>query len=460
MPPLWFVVRQGKEAGPYSGQQLKDLAASGRLQRTDLVRREDQTKAVPAQRISGLFASRDGEAHALPVAVPVRQPVPAAPHPATPRLPPSATAGPAPLWEHLGLILPLVVFCFPVGLVLVWRHPGWSKGQKWTWTGAVGAVLLVAMIASAIDRKAAQKDLAEADALWLSGKKADAAARYRALLQSPSVRPEEHPLIYGRLIDFSFESGNEQEGKGLIAEARKRSVVPSVSHTAARAALDATLRATAPGSLKEQLASIVQGNFGLTAEEVEAINSPGKDVNGINYSTYDALGNKNGLFTGPRASHKFIRFEIRDGVECVTLISEEFPRKVDENGATYDRREISFRDGETNAVHTHPVRITLLNKKMNWAVSTVVYYDTGEKAAYLYGFVGRRRLDERDRHRRATYWDKSGREIDQDTYCTARFGKSWRAEYAKEQADLDDMERRLEERRQKEKEAQNKPSRP
>ncbi len=81
MAASWFIERQGKETGPYSGQQLKELAASGKLRRTDLVRRQDQPKAVPAERVNGLFPSGDGKAQTVPPPIPVGTPAKFGPQP-------------------------------------------------------------------------------------------------------------------------------------------------------------------------------------------------------------------------------------------------------------------------------------------------------------------------------------------------------------------------------------------
>ena len=37
----------------------------------------------------------------------------------------------------------LLVGCFPIGLVFVWRHPKWSKNKKWIWTGACMSLLFL-----------------------------------------------------------------------------------------------------------------------------------------------------------------------------------------------------------------------------------------------------------------------------------------------------------------------------
>ena len=52
----WYVENNDGDSKLFSGEKLKELVASGRLLRTDLVRREDQTKPVLAGKIKGLFA--------------------------------------------------------------------------------------------------------------------------------------------------------------------------------------------------------------------------------------------------------------------------------------------------------------------------------------------------------------------------------------------------------------------
>ena len=51
----WFVVCGGQEVGPYNGTVLKEMASSGKLKPTDLVRRADVETARPASAIKGLF---------------------------------------------------------------------------------------------------------------------------------------------------------------------------------------------------------------------------------------------------------------------------------------------------------------------------------------------------------------------------------------------------------------------
>ena len=55
MANLWHCKRQDKQFGPFSDQQLKQLAASGKLQPSDMVQREGTDQWAPANRLKGLF---------------------------------------------------------------------------------------------------------------------------------------------------------------------------------------------------------------------------------------------------------------------------------------------------------------------------------------------------------------------------------------------------------------------
>lgn len=41
MTHQWFVARNGKEQGPFPGEQLKSFADAGKLHKDDMVRRDD-----------------------------------------------------------------------------------------------------------------------------------------------------------------------------------------------------------------------------------------------------------------------------------------------------------------------------------------------------------------------------------------------------------------------------------
>jgi hypothetical protein len=95
----WFVVRKGKEHGPFQDAQLKSLATSGKLKEEDQVRRSDQKSTVAAKSIGGLF----GPALSLESTPPA------------PASPPAATPKKSGIWMKVVYFL---MFCVIVGQVL------------------------------------------------------------------------------------------------------------------------------------------------------------------------------------------------------------------------------------------------------------------------------------------------------------------------------------------------------
>src|SRR5262249_21645493 len=55
MSEQWYYVCDGREFGPASADSLKRLAAVGRLQRGDVVRRAEEDDWLPAGAVQGLF---------------------------------------------------------------------------------------------------------------------------------------------------------------------------------------------------------------------------------------------------------------------------------------------------------------------------------------------------------------------------------------------------------------------
>lgn len=62
MASSWYVEKRGRQLGPFTGPQLKELAATGRLEPGDLVRRADSSKTVPAREVQGLFPQAGADA--------------------------------------------------------------------------------------------------------------------------------------------------------------------------------------------------------------------------------------------------------------------------------------------------------------------------------------------------------------------------------------------------------------
>lgn len=201
----WFVVREGgKEEGPYSAQQLKQMAATGCLKKNDLVRRGDAQTTKRAGDIKGLFAEFE-TTKVAPTAVAA----------------PEASRSIASRFPKKTLIIASVV-----GGVCLFL--------------CCGGFGLIAIIGHRMSVQL-NKELDDADALWDAGKQDEAIAVYREKRQSPFLdsNNKRSPAVYGRLIDYEYEKGNADVGKSLIDEADNKKIAPTVNHADAKAALAA-----------------------------------------------------------------------------------------------------------------------------------------------------------------------------------------------------------------------------
>lgn len=79
MAVSWYVEKSGKRSGPFSTAQLKEMAASGRLQPGDMVFRDGLDRPVPASKVKGLFANGTTADESQPAAPQVPAPPPARP---------------------------------------------------------------------------------------------------------------------------------------------------------------------------------------------------------------------------------------------------------------------------------------------------------------------------------------------------------------------------------------------
>jgi WD40 repeat protein len=70
----WYIEHNGKQHGPFTGAQLKELAASARLSRTARVRRGVDGKAVVAEKVKGLFPESDTNDRPVPPPLPPEEP--------------------------------------------------------------------------------------------------------------------------------------------------------------------------------------------------------------------------------------------------------------------------------------------------------------------------------------------------------------------------------------------------
>ena len=58
MSEQWYYTKGRQKVGPISADELKQLAASGQLSRTDLVWTDGMPEWIPAAKRKGLFANR------------------------------------------------------------------------------------------------------------------------------------------------------------------------------------------------------------------------------------------------------------------------------------------------------------------------------------------------------------------------------------------------------------------
>jgi len=54
----WFFTKDGVRRGPYTAEQLREQALSGKLEPGDLVWREDMPQPVEAKKVPGLFVDK------------------------------------------------------------------------------------------------------------------------------------------------------------------------------------------------------------------------------------------------------------------------------------------------------------------------------------------------------------------------------------------------------------------
>ena len=220
MTVAWYFERDGHRCGPFSGAQMQELAASGRLQVNDLVRRGADGKSVPAEQVKGLFSNGAAKNRPAP-------PPPALPHlqsrdknTASMGSTTSARAGNSTSSRKV------VVLSVVAGACLFL---------------CCGGLGLLAMFGMKMENTT-RKQLAEGDALWDKGDKPGEVGKYRDIIDNQRavfLKEEDRPRLYGRVIDYEYESGHADAGKKLIDEADRNNIAPAVSHPDAKAVVAA-----------------------------------------------------------------------------------------------------------------------------------------------------------------------------------------------------------------------------
>jgi hypothetical protein len=350
MPNIWYYTKDRKSKhGPISDDQLRELARSGEIQPTDLVRSEGAPKWMPAARVDSLFGTSQ-PATAIPVSPSQAVPVPASPESGSSSVPGNLPTENHAWWMTIlievketgkatwGQVARLVKYG-----VALWRgrsiqreaisakcalgqhmvetgqgdpeirsqvavlaekiskvelakqptktfqaerdslllrlaaqppkqngpngkiepqvarakeaeakcqehtlastaaraslFPSNSTGWRRVLTG-FGAVFLL-MTFPAMNEHAQKMSLEEGHRLWQAGKKTEAVAKYKSVLDNgvSSIDRSERPTIFQRVIEVEIDKGNTSAAKAIIQKARTYDVALSFNHPAAKSFL-------------------------------------------------------------------------------------------------------------------------------------------------------------------------------------------------------------------------------
>jgi hypothetical protein len=212
MSEQWFYSKGGQQQGPVSSQQLKQMAATGQLQPTDLVWKEGMEQWVAASSIKGLFVATTSTPPPPP------PPMPTQSNKLKPGLPPIRYSWP--------VVAALMLFCFPFGLYLVWTHPRWIRRTKMIWSAVWLALILPGLFSTLAKQSANKTRIAEANQLWVSGDKANAIVKYREAINDGIVfiNSDDRSLVVSRVVDYDLESWHIDEARNILAKSSKENV--------------------------------------------------------------------------------------------------------------------------------------------------------------------------------------------------------------------------------------------
>jgi antitoxin component YwqK of YwqJK toxin-antitoxin module len=186
----WYVIRKGKEHGPFSDAQMREFAVEGKLKEHYQVRRSGDVATYPVADLERLLIS----VHATT---------------------PPNTAPRRRSWKKR-LVLPVAILAAAfIGLVTL---------------GVVFAVK---------EGKKASELLAKANTAWDAGDKQAALSMYRDLAKQgiAFIPPQDRAMVLGRAIDADAEGGNQQSLDALVEVAISRNIQPDVSSPKAKATL-------------------------------------------------------------------------------------------------------------------------------------------------------------------------------------------------------------------------------
>lgn len=220
----WYYTRDGKQKiGPLTTAQLRELARSGQLLPSDMVKREGMPKWEQAAHVKGLFDETD---QAPTVALPVAEPAEASRRPTAGRAPKAAV----PLGRSRS------------GKDLWGKFNTLPKGLRYgILGGSAGALLLFCFLccglAAFMGQRAGQerrRDIEEAHRLWTAGDKAEAVAKYKKHIDDgvSLIEEKERPTVFQRVIEFDVEQGDTSSARRYVEKAFDRNVALAVNPAA------------------------------------------------------------------------------------------------------------------------------------------------------------------------------------------------------------------------------------
>ncbi len=249
----WFYTKDGQRVGPVSLEELQTLAASGGLQPSDMVWKQGMAQWTPAVSVSELGTSL--------MPPPLPKVVPASP-------PPLSTG------RRMGEDSTRVLAKSPISERVAddgassasskrldgetrvlqstsrfdrlrQKHPSLAHWSDKAFIASGAGILLcffvccggfVTFVAKQ-DDESAKKELREANELWAKDRKADAAGKYKQVIEkhwhTSSVKSESSTILQ-RLIEFEAEQGNTSSARSLIEKAEQNKIALSLDSPKAK----------------------------------------------------------------------------------------------------------------------------------------------------------------------------------------------------------------------------------
>lgn len=235
MASNWYYEENGDRKGPVDSKTLRQLADNGTIKSTTSVWREGMKDWVKAGSVKGLLPAPH-----KPQSRPVKPKI------ATTQSPIAGDEKglandiehetPIKPWHKWPIVALLVTCCFPVGLVLVWKHPRWTTITKSLWTGGFLVIVITGQIVSHFEKAAVAEKLTQAEELWEADRKPEAINIYRRLIDRDilHVDTEDRPLLFERTVTFDAENGNTEAAMKVLDNAEMFGVTLTFQSEAAR----------------------------------------------------------------------------------------------------------------------------------------------------------------------------------------------------------------------------------